>query len=112
MGAAELRGRSGPLPAFPGQYRNVSLAGCTKQQQSSSCRCPAWIQHWPRRRNAATFSAKLNAQVTLSDHFGIPQERSAIWGRVGSGMYDLCSGVNVRDFSDREREKRLDKMRA
>src|SRR6266567_5187537 len=73
MGAAKLRGRSGPLPVFPGQYRNVSLAGCTRQPQSSSCRCQAWTQHLPRTRNAATFSAKLNAQVTLSDHFGIPQ---------------------------------------
>src|SRR5437879_10997961 len=73
MGAAKLRGRSGPLPVFPGQYRNVSLAGCTRQQQSHSCRCPAWIQHLLRTQNAATFSAKLNAHVTLSDHFGIPQ---------------------------------------
>src|SRR5437667_12382473 len=111
MGAAKLRGRSGPLPVFLGQYRNVSLAGCTRQPQSSSCRCQAWTQHLPRTRNAATFSAKLNAQVTLSDHFGIPQETSAILSRVGSGMYDLCSGVNVRDFSGRERETRLDKMR-
>src|SRR6266704_2833215 len=73
MGAAELRGRSGPPPVFPGQYLNASLAGCTRQQQSHSCRCPAWTQHLLRRRNAAIFSAKLNAQVTLSDHFGIPQ---------------------------------------